>query len=118
MAQRVTQFLVDDLNGAKASETVQFGLDGKTFEIDLDEANAGELRDVLAVYVENGRKVGRTRRVASLTPLKAGSPRADRARSQEIRDWARTQGMKVNERGRIPGDVTDAYQRAHQGAGV
>ena len=36
-------------------------------------------------------------------------PSADREQSQAIREWARKRGLKVSDRGRIPGEVLDAY---------
>ncbi|MEU0092949.1 Lsr2 family protein, partial [Kribbella sp. NPDC006257] len=48
MAQRVQVVLEDDLDGGKADETVTFGLDGSTYEIDLSKKNAAKLRDALA----------------------------------------------------------------------
>ena len=40
MAQKVQVVLIDDLDGGDATETVTFGLDGATYEIDLSEQNA------------------------------------------------------------------------------
>ena len=51
MAQRVQVVLEDDLDGGKADETVTFGLDGTTYEIDLSKKNAAKLRDALSGYV-------------------------------------------------------------------
>jgi hypothetical protein len=48
MAQKVHIVLEDDLDGSAATETVSFGLDGKTYEIDLNDKNAAKLRDALA----------------------------------------------------------------------
>ena len=45
MAQQVNVVLVDDLDGSEAGETVVFGLDGTTYEIDLSEKNAKKLRN-------------------------------------------------------------------------
>jgi len=45
VAQKVTVSLIDDLDGDKADETVEFGLDGKSYEIDLSTGNAGKLRE-------------------------------------------------------------------------
>ena len=43
MAKKVTVTLVDDFDGAGAAdETVEFGLDGVTYEIDLSTKNADE----------------------------------------------------------------------------
>ena len=49
MAQKVTVQLVDDLDGSQSNDisTVTFGLDGATYEIDLSEANADNLRKAL-----------------------------------------------------------------------
>src|SRR6478735_6339763 len=53
MAQKVQVLLVDDLDGSEATETVTFGLDGASYEIDLSSGNAGKLRKELAHYVEH-----------------------------------------------------------------
>src|ERR1700746_487733 len=59
MAKKVTVALVDDFDGAGAAdETVEFGLDGVTYEIDLSSKNAKKLRDDLKVWGERGRGVG------------------------------------------------------------
>ena len=57
MAQKVQVLLVDDLDGGEATETVSFGLDGSSFEIDLSSANADKIRKELALYIEHARKV-------------------------------------------------------------
>jgi len=62
VAQKVTVSLIDDLDGDKADETVEFGLDGKSYEIDLSTGNADKLRDALASYVTAARRPGGRRR--------------------------------------------------------
>ena len=57
MVQKVITELVCDLTGEPAEETVRFGLDGVDYEIDLSGNHAGVLRDVMADYVDHGRKV-------------------------------------------------------------
>lgn len=37
MAQKTQIILENDLNGEKADETIRFGLDGRTYEIDLSQ---------------------------------------------------------------------------------
>jgi hypothetical protein len=59
MAQTIVVKLVDDLDGGDADETVAFGLDGKTYEIELSKKNAAALRKVLAPYVDKARSAGR-----------------------------------------------------------
>lgn len=59
MAKTVTVKLTDDLDGGTAEESVLFGLDGKSYEIDLSKRNAAALRKALLPYVEAARPVGR-----------------------------------------------------------
>ena len=40
MAQTIVVKLVDDMDGGDADETVAFGLDGKSYEIELSKKNA------------------------------------------------------------------------------
>src|ERR1700755_2703481 len=64
MAQKVQVLLVDDLDGGEATETVSFGLDGSSYEIDLSTANADKIRKELALYIEKARKVSEPARRA------------------------------------------------------
>lgn len=110
MAQKVNITLVDDIDGSEASETINFGLDGMTYEIDLNDGNASALRDALSGFVGHARKVsGNSRR--STRKSVAGS--ISKGNSKDIREWAKQQGMEVSERGRIPADVQQAYAAAH-----
>ena len=112
MAQKVSIVLVDDLDGSEATETVTFGLDGTSYEIDLNDANAAALRDALAAYVGHARKVGSARRgrrtSAAAAAAAAGGPSA-----REIRDWARSNGYDVPDRGRVSAEVREAFDAAH-----
>ena len=108
MAQRVVVSLVDDLDGGQAEETVEFGLDGKSYEIDLSGANAAKLRATVADYVAAARRPSGRRRARAGVSV-AARPVVDREQNQAIREWARGQGRNVSERGRIPADVIEAY---------
>src|SRR5260370_764194 len=92
MAQKVQVLLVDDLDGSEATETVAFGLDGASYEIDLSTGNAGKLRKELAHYVEHARKAS--------APARRRRQRTGpgRERSAQIRAWARQRGCRVRER--------------------
>src|SRR5215210_6595986 len=110
MAQQVQVILVDDLDGGPATETVSFALDGAAYEIDLNEGNAAKLRDTLAQYVGAARRVGR----GSGGRGRGGGGRGRGRNNQtaEIRAWARDNGHKVNERGRIPAEIVAAYEKS------
>ena len=107
MAQKVHITLEDDLDGGDATETVTFGLDGKSYEIDLNDKNAAALRDALAKYVGAARRSGGGRSTATRRRTQIGTS------AREIRDWARSQGREVPERGRIPAEIREAFEAAH-----
>lgn len=120
MAQKVQVLLVCDLHDDEVEgvETIAFGLDGSSYEIDACEQHAAELRDAFARYVGSARRAGRpaagsaARRAtrSSSRPAAAGS---DRERVQAIREWARSHGHAVSERGRLSSTVLAAYDAAH-----
>lgn len=107
MAQKIQVLLVDDLDGGEAEETVSFGLDGVEFEIDLTAENAANLREALADYIGSARRVGRRRNSGR---KRTGTGGTDTA---AIRDWARTNGVQVSERGRVAAEVVAQYEAAH-----
>lgn len=56
MAERIQVELVDDIDGSKAQHTVTFALDGVTYEIDLNDRHAQQLRSVFAHYIDRAQK--------------------------------------------------------------
>lgn len=110
MAKQVITLLTDDLDGGEADRTVEFGLDGVNYTIDLSEKNAGKLRKALDPFLNAATRVGRSggsapvRRAAA-----AGTGRASRDQNQAIREWANKNGYEVSERGRIPSHIVEAY---------
>lgn len=111
MARKVLVRLVDDLDGlpSEGVATVTFSLDGVSYQIDLNEANASKLRDGLADFISAARRTGGR--------MKRGS--AGRSASSNdgpaIREWAREQGHELAERGRIPSHIVDAFHAANRG---
>ena len=115
MAQKVQVVLIDDLDGGEANETVTFGLDGATYEIDLSERNAAQLRDALASWVGNARRVsGRATRSAGRRGGASSSSSSSSSSSDTtaVRSWAKENGYKVSERGRISAEGPEAYAAA------
>jgi hypothetical protein len=117
MARKVQVILSDDLDDSiSADETVSFALDGTTYEIDLSEKNANEMRDVLGKYVSAARKVssrGTRASGAGRSRATGGGGRMDREQAGAIREWARKNGHEVSDRGRIPASVVEAFESAH-----
>jgi Lsr2 len=117
MAQKTIVALIDDLDGGDADESVSFGLDGATYDIDLAEKNATTLREALAPFVASARRTGgrATRRGSKTAALTTTTARRTGGTEDTgaIREWARANGYTVSDRGRIAATVTDAYHQAH-----
>jgi hypothetical protein len=114
MARKVQVILSDDLDeNLPADETVTFSLDGTSYEIDLAEKNAKEMRDVFSRYVSAARKVARSGRSSGGGRSRNAGGRMDREQAGAIREWARKNGHPVSDRGRIPAGVVEAYEAAH-----
>lgn len=108
MSRNVSVIITDDLDGSENAETVSFGFDGVSYQIDLAKKNRAKLERALAPFIEAGRQAprGSARRGAS----RSGSSRADRG---QVRAWAKAAGLKVSERGRISTDIMRQYEAAH-----
>jgi hypothetical protein len=116
VAQKVQVILVDDLQGGEAAETVSFALDGVTYEIDLNSDNAARLRDDLAQWVGHARRLGDRSGATRRQPSRArsgGGGGGGTSDTAAIREWARANGHKVSERGRISAQVLEAYKAAN-----
>ncbi|WP_410633875.1 histone-like nucleoid-structuring protein Lsr2 [Amycolatopsis sp. cmx-4-83] len=111
MAQKVLVEILDDIDGSAATQTVQFGLDGVTYEIDLSDENGTALRDEFARYITTARRVG-GRKVRVATGQSTTTTASDRERNQQIRAWANSNGYEVSERGRLSSEVISAYEAA------
>jgi hypothetical protein len=106
VAQRTQVLYVDDIDGSPAEGTVRFGLGGANYEIDLSKKHTDQLARALASYIGAARRVSSPQRPA-------GGARPARRDQPDIRAWARGQGLKVSDRGRIPADVLARYDSAH-----
>jgi hypothetical protein len=116
--RKTTTSLSDDLDGSPADETVTLEIDGAHYELDLSAANARALREQLRLWTSNARRLGAQGRVASRrrTDLAA----TGESRKALIRAWAAENGHPVPARGKIPREVSaayDAHLRSSQAAG-
>jgi hypothetical protein len=111
MAQKVQTLLIDDLDGGEAEETVRFGVDGTEYEIDLSAKNADALRKALARYVDAGRRVPGA---AARRPGRSGRKPASTNGTDPtaVREWAKSQGIEVKDRGRVPAELVVKFKAA------
>jgi hypothetical protein len=114
MAKKVTVQLVDDLDGTQADDisTVSFGVDGASYEIDLTEANADNLRKALEEFVVHARRTGGRVKRGTSSKSSGGMATASHEQAQAIREWARRNGHEISNRGRIPAGIIEAFDAA------
>src|SRR3954452_1421664 len=95
---------VDDLDKtSEAAERISFSVRGQDFEIDLTEEHIREFDEALERFLKAARKAepqpiiapGRGRRRTR------GGGSGSRDDIGLIREWARAQGLQVNDRGRM-----------------
>ncbi|KPG13842.1 histone-like nucleoid-structuring protein Lsr2 [Mycobacteroides immunogenum] len=112
MAKKVNVTFVDDIDESPAEGTVEFAIDGVTYEIDLSTKNGDKLRKQLQPWIDHARRVSGRRRTGRPS---SGRPRAkiDRAQSVAIREWAAKNGHTISSRGRIPETVFEAFTAAN-----
>ncbi|MFD3809249.1 Lsr2 family protein [Streptomyces sp. NPDC058619] len=110
MVQRTVTVYTDDLSGAEGEDvtTHTFSVDGVNYEVDLGHDNYQKLLDALGPFMGAGRKTGSGAR----RPAKRGS-QTSRGDAAKVREWAQSQGIEVNTRGRIPADLMERYEAAH-----
>ena len=116
MAQKVQVLLVCDLHDGEVegSEAITFALDGQSYEIDVCADHAAQLRDTFAPFIGAGRRANRgggstgQRRGRGSSSRRGGNDRVG-----QIREWARSNGHQVSERGRLSASLVEAYDKAH-----
>lgn len=107
MSTRIIEEIIDDLDGTSDDvETVPFAFRGTAYEIDLGPENRAEFDRLMATYVDAARVIERPK--TSKRPTAQGDPE-----NAKIRAWARSQGLEIGDRGRIPEPYRVAYYAGH-----
>jgi Lsr2 len=115
---------VKDLSASAADYVVlevlrQSGTDRMVVELDkFEKLFKGDMQEALEgaePVVEEARPRRRRGRPpgAAAKPSAGQKPKRDKAQIQAIRDWWRSQGNEISDRGRIPFNVEEAYNAAH-----
>ena len=117
MAQSTQVVLTCDVHDghAEAIGTVAFAVEGTFYECELCEPHLAEFREAMEVWSSNSRPV-RSGRASQGASSRAGRRRAGAngaASPSEVREWARSQGLEVSTRGRVPAELLAAFETAH-----
>ena len=117
MAQKVEVVLTCDLDAGDtpAVDTVAFGYDGVAYEFELCQQHLDEYHRVMQGFAGAARRSGPgSRRAGSGGGSKSSRAAGNPSELAQVREWARANGYEVNDRGRIPAQVRDAYDRAQR----
>jgi hypothetical protein len=102
MTKRVVTFIECDICGERAETFDEW----KPYATDLCETHMKEIVEPLREHLQTkGTRTG-SKKSSSSKKSSAGGDR-------EVRDWARSQGIEVGPRGRVPSTVHDAFAAAH-----
>ena len=110
MAKTTQVILTCDLDAepAPAVGTFRFSFDGQAYEFELCQSHLDEFTKVMQGYADAARRTtGRPQ------PRRSTSTSSDLG---AIREWARANGFKVSDRGRVSATIRDAYDAANQRA--
>jgi hypothetical protein len=115
MAQKVVTLYTDDLTGEESTEISTFTIlvNGAGVEIDLTPDSHDKLMEALSPFlhadgarrVRGGSGAGRAR--------SAGAKPANDTDTAAVRAWAKEKGYEINDRGRVPAPIKEAYEKAH-----
>lgn len=124
MAERFVRF--DDLDGTVIEDgkggTVTVGFADEQYDLDLTEDHINTLKKALDPYLEAGRKNEQSQEATATVPTPRGTKTesvpsqpsrsaVDRQAMGDIRKWAKKNGFKISDRGRIPHAVMAGYMR-------
>lgn len=127
MATKTYVELVDDLDGSEAEESVHFGIDGVTYEIDLSGANADKMREAFEEWIQHARRLsGRSQggrpstttrqgglRPVTRTQLPDVRPGFSLQERRSMQKFAKSNGLTPPaDRGRIAAAVVTAWTEA------
>lgn len=100
--------LVDDIDGTDADLTIAFVINGDAYTLDLSKANSEKFYRDIEPYIKAARN--RKRKKMSIVQ---GEVIAVEQRSA-IREWAKKKGYGISDRGRIPMDIIEAFNKEHE----
>lgn len=127
MATQTFTKMFSDISGKEIRDnggTVEFSFAGKSYSIDLTNAERAEFEKAISKYIDaasgQGRPAAKKTTARKSTRKKATSRKSAQRESsgpdaKAIRAWAVENGIEVPQRGRIPGAVIAQFEAAKSG---
>jgi Lsr2 len=117
MAQKVVTLYTDDLTGEESAEisTYTVLVNGVGVEVDLTPESHDKLLEALSPFLnaDGARRVRGGSPAAGARGKRRSAGPADGPDTAKIRAWAKENGYEVNDRGRVPASVKEAYEKAN-----
>jgi len=123
MAQKVRVELVCDAcqDERPAQRTITFGFEDEgavrhEYQIELCSRHVVQFMKSFDEWIPMAREAPDNKPQKSKSPKRStqGPARRDAEQLAGIRSWARANGYEVSDKGRIPGDIEEAYNRQSQ----
>ncbi|MDQ6840719.1 MAG: Lsr2 family protein [Actinomycetota bacterium] len=105
MAKETIVRITDDIDGSEAVESIRFGLRGVEYEIDLNAKNVAAIEKAFEKWIQNGHKA----ETSTSRARQRRSTVTNRDQTAAVREWAKANGYRVSDRGRISAEVREAY---------
>ncbi len=105
MARETIIRITDDIDGTEAVESIHFGFRGTNYDIDLNAKNVAAMEKSFEKWIQHGQRsesIGGRSRSRRATA-------ANKDQTAAVREWAKANGYKVSDRGRIAAEVREAY---------
>ncbi len=108
--RQIIETVTCDVCGSQTDDatSVTLGWGREQWELDLCAKDNAELSSQFDTWTSKARRVGGRSIRSSGAPRSSGGGDAN-----AIREWAKANGYKVGEKGRIASDVREAYAAAH-----
>ena len=107
MAKTTITHITDDLDGSSDATTIEFSYKGTPYTIDLAEKNEAKFDKAMERFILAATQV------KARTSSNRRSSSNSRKDLSAVRTWAKSQGLEVSERGRIPKNIVEQYEAAH-----
>lgn len=112
MAKHTVTQITDDLDGSKDAQEIAFSFQGVDYNVDLGKKNLAALEKALKPYLDAATKVAKRSSVSRRSSSRSTKATAGNGDLRDVRTWAKTNGIKVSERGRVSRSVLEQYDAA------
>lgn len=97
--------ITDDIDGSEAVESVRFGFRGINYNIDLNAKNVAAIEKSFEKWIQHGQKA----EPGAIRSRQRRASVSNKDQTAAVREWAKANGYKVSDRGRIAAEVRDAF---------